>query len=140
MESAKGQLAEMRQRIKSVAAQQAFDILVSDLSQAGLEIRPNRKGFLKAVSFWKGRFYPVSFIPNKGDLLFYIRNPALKLSPSLHGLALERHPGRVNVKLDGSAAENQARETKIRIADSREAKELLKWLVPQIRTLLANGA
>ncbi|PSJ40595.1 hypothetical protein [Allosphingosinicella deserti] len=127
---------ELYQRVITVDARSAFDHLEAALGRAGLDIWYKLKGNVRSVDFKQRRQHFFSFIPNQGDLLFYVRRPALKPKPHLHQLALKHHPEQVNVDKWGRPAENSRKETKIRIRTKKDAETLMSWLGPEVRSLL----
>lgn len=126
---------ELLDRVGDGSLRKAFTTLEEGFKCAPLEIFYGSTGHVRAVTFRAGRWYPLAFIPNKRDILFYIRKPALNLERGLHGLAEQHHSGWVNVNQRGHPAPNSAGETKVRIRSNEDAETLVGWLRPRIQSL-----
>ena len=123
----------MLDRIQSMDARAAADRVIEGLTSTGFEVRPPRRGHVRSINFWRDRSYAFSFIPNRGDILFYCRNPATKQRPKIEQLAREHHSGDVNTNQLGRLAENKKRETKIRLRTRKDAERMLAWLLPEAK-------
>lgn len=106
-------------RIESADARAAYRLLVDVPAKLGLTVS-YKTGLVPAVRWHdaQGR-YLFSFIPNRGDLLFYIRKPALDCAPQLAAQAQS---------LGLSSRRNPAGEQTLRIRTNEDAARVVEWM------------
>jgi hypothetical protein len=111
--------AEHIARIQSPEARSAYRLLVDASPTLGLSVS-YKTGQVPAVKWHdtEGR-YTFSFIPNRSDLLFYVRKPALEVEPAIAAQA--RALGLI-------ANRNPAGEETLRIRSAEDAAKVLAWL------------
>jgi hypothetical protein len=119
----KSQMTDYDDLLSYVTAQparDAFALLHQRARDAGFEIRYKTTGVVHSVDLWSNGDHLFSWIPNRSDLLFYIRRPALDVDAGLAALARTHHPEQTK--------ENRRGEVTVRVADSSTASELTRWL------------
>jgi len=106
-------------RVTTREGREAYRVLIEGCTDFGLT-HSLGSGHAQAVRFhdFEGR-YLFSFIPNRLDLLFYFRHPALRLYPGLAEQIINTFP---------TSSVNPAGEVKIRLSNSADAEMLLAWL------------
>jgi hypothetical protein len=94
-------------------------LLLEELPRLGLTPSHN-SGHVEAVRLHDvHNRYVFSWIPNQHHLLFYVRNPALKTSRPLRGMALRDLP---------RTKENPAGEVTARLETEQDAQLVVDWL------------
>ena len=111
-------------KFENYPAKEAYLTIVVAAERAGYLAKPGSKGAIRHSKFYQGRSNPFALIANKNDMLFYIRQPALKLRPELAEVACKHFPTNV------LATTNSLDETRIRIHNLSEAAKLADWLFP----------
>lgn len=114
---------DVEEKIVSSEALAAQRLLLDAMPGLGLTPSSN-SGHVKAVRLHDSyNRYVFSWVPAKGHLLFYVRKPALTVSPELA------------VSIQSTAlpiSRNPAGEITIRIENSAAARLLLDWLVSEV--------
>lgn len=96
-------------------ARGAYFALVIAAERAGYRTEAGPGGNKRHVKIMRDEVQPYSFIVNNGNLLFYLRAPALKSHPELRAQAIQRFGDRVEPH------PNSANETTVRIRSPEDA-------------------
>jgi hypothetical protein len=114
-------------RFENYHAKEAYLAIVLGAERSGYRSRPGSKGTIRHTSFHADGTTPFALIANKNDLLFYIRQPALRKWPELASEAVAKFDDDVLTK------QNSLNETRSRIRGSEQALKLVEWLFSQPR-------
>lgn len=107
------------ERIQSEKAREAYRLLVRNARKLGLAVS-YKSGHVPAVRLHDVRgSYLFSFIPNKDDLLFYVRKPAIKANGCLPEQARS---------LGLKSQQNPRGEQTLRLEDAMQAGRIIEWL------------
>jgi hypothetical protein len=103
----------------SPAVRESYLKLLVAGERAGLRTKPSRRGSKRSVHFLRGAEAPYGLIVNRGDILFYLRGPALAKQPSL-SIEAERRFDETRLTAAG--------EVTIRLKTSSDADRISAWL------------
>lgn len=110
-------------KLQAPEARAACDLLLDNANRLGLTATLTTGHVLAVRLHDQARRYVFSFIPNKGDLLFYVRLPAQEARPTLAAEA----------KALGLAWNvNTAGEVTLRIGTLAQARVILDWLASRL--------